>query len=270
MRRRLQRAAQVTIAVSAAIAAVVLQSEAALAATALTSGQWVVPTGVQPATQDYSATATGPYWSAVVFSPGYIQSSDPNTVVDYSMKALDGSGNQLAATTYGPYEPDYVAIDGNIRSSQTYTARVIKNQSNYAGEQYRMVFVNGNTVLNQGTTYIPAATNEPNNAYIRDVYLSAGTSVQITVAGAGVTCPENVGTLYLHAFLLGSNPSVPSTGVQSRNAALTSSESFYQTSFGCGVTLSYDVSRSAWYGLLIFDPDFAQVAINMTSFTPIG
>lgn len=264
MSRRLRRALRPAIAISAVLA-VVAQSGIASAATALTSGEWVVATGAQPNTVDYSATATNPYWSAVVFSPGYIHTSDPNPVVDYTLQALDGSGNQLAATTYGPYEPDYVAIDGNIRPPQTYTARVVKNQSNYAGEQYRMVFLNGNTVLPLGTSYISAATDQPNNAYIRDVYLTASTSVQIVVAQSGVTCPTTYGTLDLHAFLLASDPSVPSTGVQSRSTALASSEDLVQTTDGCAVELHANVYRSAWYGLLIFDADTPQLTVTASS-----
>ncbi len=235
--------------------------------TPLGNGQWVVATGAQPTAADYSAMTTSPYWSAVMFSPGYLQTNNPNPIVDYKMQMFDSSGNQLAqtASTYPSGEPDYIAIDGNIRSPQTYTARVIQNQSNDPGEQYRMVFLNGNTILYPGTTYISAATSQPNNAYIRDVYLNAGTSVEFFVGGSGVICPSNVGTLYLHAFLLGSDPTNPSTGVQSRSSALASSESITQTPSGCGVTLHYNVFRSAWYGLLIFDPDFSQVVITMNS-----
>src|SRR5262249_17339723 len=140
-----------------------------------------------------------------------------------------------------------------------------KNQSNYSGQQYRMVYLDGRQILSPGTTYIPAATNQPNNVYIRDVWLNAGTGNAFFVGGSGVTCPDNIGTLYLHAFLLGSDPGNPASGVQSRSAALASSESVTQTPLGCGVYLHLNVFRSAWYGLLVFDPDYAQVVVTLSS-----
>src|SRR5262245_54233117 len=147
MRRRLLPAALGAAALS--LLAVFTLPGVALAATTLHDGQWVIPTGIQPASKTYKATTTRPFWSVIMLSPGYIQSNDPVSV-DYNMKVYNSTGTRLATTTFDPFEPDYVAIDGNIRSPRTYTARVFKKTSNYSGEQYRLVFVDGKSTVVEG------------------------------------------------------------------------------------------------------------------------
>jgi hypothetical protein len=88
--------------------------------------------------------------------------------------------------------------------------------------------------------------------------------VTIFAGGDNVTCPTNLGTPYLHAFLLGTEPGNPSaTPVQGRSSALSESFSVQQRGTACGVTVSYTAKRNAWYGLLMVDPAFRSPFVDM-------
>src|SRR6185369_13946394 len=134
----------------------------------------------------------------VVLRPGYIQTSDPSVDAEYHLQVPGG-----ASSTNANKIPDWVAIDGNIRSPQDYTARVVRYTNTWLGEQYGITFQDGRSTLPLGQTIVNAPNNgQPNNVYIRDVWLNAGTMNSIFVGGYNVKCPapgSGIGTLYLNA-----------------------------------------------------------------------
>jgi len=216
-------------------------SGVAVAAPALPNSQWVGGSG----STAYSATTTGPYWSAVLADGG-------NGIDGFGVTAV---GTQLGATTFGDF-PDYVAIDGNVRSAQNYTVSVS------AANPYRLEFLNGNTVLNTGLTTLTPPTSDVDNGYIRDVYLYLGNRVQIVVGESAVTCAGTIGTFYTQAYLMGDDTTNP---VQNQASALAHAESPWQTPEGCGVTLTYSsVPRTGWYGLLVFGYGSTPVVVSFS------
>ena len=265
MRGRFSTVVGVALLVLVALLALVTLPGVASAATALADGQWVNPTGSQPSTVDYSVRTTRPYWSVVVLRPGYIQTSDPNVDAEYHLQVPGGASSANANKI-----PDWVAIDGNVRSPQDYTARVVRYKNTWLGEQYGITFQDGRSVLPPGRTIVDAPDNgQPNNVYIRDVWLGADTMNTIFVGGYHVTCPEpgsGIGTLYLNAYLLGSDPANPASGVQSRASALVRKEGgLLQNWSSCGYELQYMVSRAGWYGVLVIDRAFPQVIFDVRS-----
>src|SRR5437773_4212940 len=175
------------------------------AAPGLDSGRWVVPVGVQPDTVDYSTTTTHAYWSVVMLSPQY--RSTPS-VVDYNLAVSDSSGNVLAESTLGDFGKDYVAIDSNHRTQQTYGIQVNKVASNGTEDQYGLMFVDGNTILNRGETIVPARNGGgPGDRWPRaqtfvfDVLLFAGQTATFLVGEHNEKCNivGCIGTLYLDA-----------------------------------------------------------------------
>jgi hypothetical protein len=247
-----------------ALAAVVALPGVATAATTLRSGQWVNPYGRQPATSDYTVTTTRPYWSAVVMRPGYIF-GDGSTLPEYQVQLLNTSRAALASSLLDWYWPNFVAVDGNVRPAQSYVARVVRIQDDDADEQYGLTFVDGGTVSPVGSSTIqrPPST-QPNDAYVRDVWVPANQTVTITVGGAGVKCPDSLGTLYLHAYLLASDPAEPSSPVQGAQSAMAESSDVFQNGADCAVRVSAVTTRAAWYGLLIFSPGFAALSVTVT------
>jgi hypothetical protein len=248
----------------ATLAAVFAMPGVATAATVLNSGQWVNPYGRQPATSDYTVTTTRPYWSAVVMRPGYIF-GDGNVVPQYQVQLLDGANGPLAASTLDWYWPNFVAVDGNVRPPQSYTARVTKIQDDDTNEQYGLTFVDGGTVAPIGTSTIQAPpSGQRNDVYLRDVWVPAGQSVTVTVGLTGVTCPDAIGTLYLHAYLLASDPANPSSPVQGAQSALAQSAGVFQNGADCAVRINKVTTRAAWYGLLIFAPGAATMSVTVS------
>jgi hypothetical protein len=248
-------AAALTIAAVVAIPGGV----ASASPTVLNSGQWADPYGRQPVVADYAVTTTGPYWSVAFTRPGYIQQTNYKLAPSYLLHVLDGTGTPIAASgMLYDGSVNFVAIDGNIRAAQAYTARMNKIQDDAASEQYGLTFINGDTVAPVGTsTIVPPASGQPNNAYVRDVWVPSGQIVSISVGGVGVTCPDAYGTLYLQAYLLGSDPAKPATAVQGlQDAVITKGQTVYQNGANCEVRLTAVTSRAAWYGLVIMDPGY--------------
>lgn len=224
-------------AAAIALGLVATLSSVASAAPDLPDSQWVSGTG----STTYTATTTAPYWSAVLAGPG---------------NNADGLSVAGTGTTFG-FDPDYVAIDGNVRAAQHYTVSVSTLNP------YRLEFLNGHTILNAGLTTLTPPTTDIDNGYIRDMYLYAGNRVQIVVGESGVTCAGPFGTFYTQAYLLGDDPATPATAVQNQASALAHAQSPWQTPEGCGVTLTYSsVPRSGWYGLLIFGYGSSPVAVS--------
>jgi hypothetical protein len=249
-------------ACAATLAAVIAMPGVATAATVLYSGQWVNPYGRQPTITDYTVTTTRPYWSAVVMRPGYYFGSDTDHLPKYQMQMLDSTGAPPTSSTLDDYLPNFVAVDGNVRPAQSYAARVIKVQDDDASEQYGLTFVDGGVVASIGTSTIQRPTSgQRNDVYLRDVWVPAHQSVTITVGGVGETCPDAIGTLYLHAYLLASDPADPSSTVQGAQSALVQSAGVFQNGADCAVRITAVTTRAAWYGLLIFSPGFATLSV---------
>lgn len=248
----------------AALAAVLtMPGVAAAAVRVLHNGEWATPNWRQPAISDYTVTTTRPYWSAVVMRPGYIF-GDGSVIPQYQMQILASTGAPPTASTLEYYWPNFVAVDGNVRPAQTYTARVTKIQDDDVSEQYGLTFVDGDTVAPTGTSTIrPPGSGQPNDVYLRDVWVPAHQSVTATVGLVGVSCPDTIGTLYLHAYLLASDPSVPSTAVQGAQSTLADSANVFQDGADCAVRVNAVAARSAWYGLLIFAPGGANLSVNV-------
>ena len=253
-----------TIAAGAALTLVL--PSAAAAAPALVSGEWIVASYPQPVNADYVAQQVSPYWSAVVLQPGYQQGSGADINQNYDLFASDATGNQLlASSTQTPAELDYIAVDSNSPEARTpHTMRVHRAQGTGTSEQYRLTYAATTAVLVAGRTkLVPPPGAQPNNAYIRDIYVQPNATVTVFAGGEGQKCPSNVGTLYLHAFLLGSTAAGRSV-VQSRADALAESFSLQQRGADCGVTVSYKAPKGGWYGLLIVDPAFASPFVDVT------
>jgi hypothetical protein len=249
----------------------------ASAATALGDGQWVTPADdVQPTSTDYSVTTTRPYWSVVFLRNGYpyptsAYSSQPNR---YHLQALDSSGTVLATSDEGLF-PNFVAIDGNIRPAQTYTARVLKQPTGgYPGEQYGLTFLDGKSILPQGRSYLTAPTDtQPDKVYVRDVYLTANMIVTINIAGVNSPCPEPSpvpGPVIkpFQAYLLASDPAKPASAVSGAGSALDHSQQYIESGKHCDIQLSAVTSRSAWYGVVVFAP-FAQMSVDVDSVSDV-
>ncbi|MDQ1646133.1 MAG: hypothetical protein QOJ50_2317 [Cryptosporangiaceae bacterium] len=237
----------------------------AAAAPALAPAAWIVANGTQPALTDYTATPSGPFWSAVVLDPGYQSGDDADPDQDYDLWAYDSAGKGLASSRLGIGEIDYVAIDSNTRTVEPYRVQVQKFHATSTHEQYRLVFASGTLTVGPGRTALAVPPGpQPNNAYVRDIYLRAGSTATVFAAGDNVTCPTSVGTLFLHAFLLGTDPANPATAVQGRPGALARSFSLQQHGTACGVTLTYTAKTAGWYGLLIVDPGFTSPFTDIT------
>jgi hypothetical protein len=261
--RKRMRAYGRVAAVAATFVAVLTMPGVAAAVAVLHNGEWVTPSWRQPASSDYTVTTTRPYWSAVVMRPGYVFGNG-GVIPQYQVQILASAGAPPTASTLEYYWPNFVAVDGNVRPAQTYTARVTKIQDDDVSEQYGLTFVDGDTVAPIGTSTIrPPGSGQPNDVYLRDVWVPAHQSVTITVGLVGATCPDGIGTLYLHAYLLDSDPSVPSTAVQGAQSALADSASVFQDGANCAVRVTAAATRSAWYGLLIFAPGGATLSVNV-------
>jgi hypothetical protein len=253
------------VAVTALPGTAVAAPVAASAASMITSGSWINPVGLQPWVTDYTVTTTRPYWSVILQRPGYVNASEPSQIPSYTLRALNG--NQiLGASNYTDFRPNFVAIDGNIRTAQSYTARIVKISDNNFSEQYGLTFVDGGSILQAGHSAIPDVANgEPNNVVIRDVYLPAGVTVDVTIAESNVTCPQAYGTLALQAYWLVSDPTRPGSAILPRSATLPSAAQLFQRGPDCAVEFSTSIGRPAWYGLLIFKGNHTPLQLDVTT-----
>jgi hypothetical protein len=111
---------------AAAIAVVLLQSQAAYASTSLADGAVV---NTNAATADYTFNTTSYYWSVVALS----------TTVDYDLRLYDSNGTPLGSSTYGTGVTDFVAINSNLRPLGSYRATV----NHFAGTGSYYVLASG-------------------------------------------------------------------------------------------------------------------------------
>lgn len=249
----------------------------AQAATVLADGQWVTPSGdTQPASTDYSVTTTRPYWSVAFLRNGYADPYGSPQPPRYYLQALDSTGAVLATSDQGIF-PNFVAIDGNIRPAQSYTARVLKHPtSGYPGEQYGLTFLDGKSIIPLGRSYLTApaggtpAGTARGNVYVRDVFLTANTIDTINIAGLNSPCVEpspSPGAPLVEPFqtyLLASNPASPASAVSGAVSALDHSQHYIESASSCDIQLSAVITRSAWYGVVILAP-FAQMSVDVVS-----
>jgi hypothetical protein len=268
-----RRRAQFILAAAAlTLATVFAQPGVAQAATVLSDGQWVNPFGTdQPANTDYSVTTTGPYWSVVFLRNGYIDDEgDVAEPARYSLRALDSTGAQLASSNQGIF-PSFAAIDGNIRSAQTYTARVVRNypeDNTPIGEQYGLTFQDGKSVLPSGRSYLTVPTGKPDDkVYVRDVYLNANTISTINfTSNQGEFCPRSTKPVVsIQAYLLASDPAKPASAVQDPQSALDHSDYLFPSGTACEVQLAATISRSAWYGVVLLTTFQGQIMVDVNS-----
>jgi hypothetical protein len=269
-----RRARFVLAAAAVALLAVFAEPGVAQAATVLGDGQWITPNGdVQPTSTDYSVTTTRPYWSVAFLRNGYVYPGDDRISQKprYYLQALNSTGTVLATSDQG-FFPNFVAIDGNIRPAQTYTARVLKHATaGYSGEQYGLTFEDGNSIIPQGRSYLTAPTGtEPDKVYVRDIFLNANTIDTINIAAQNSPCPEpspapNVPTVEpFQTYLLASDPANPASAVSSASSALDHSQQYIESAASCDLQLSAVITRSAWYGVVVFAP-FAQMSVDVYS-----
>jgi hypothetical protein len=255
------------LAATLAVAMTLAMPGVASAATTLTSGTWVNRSGRQPATADYRIATTGPYWSVAFVRPGYLLDSPP-VLPAYTEQVLDGTGSALASSQLGTNGMvAFAAIDGNLRTPQNYTVRMKKINDSARDEQYGLVFVNGDQVAARGTSIIHrAAGTEPNNVYVRDIWVEANSVVRVTVAGLGMTCSDTVGTLDLQAYIM--RPPAQGTApfaVEPAEKASNHSLELVQNGPNCQVDTYSLTSPGAWFGLVIMAPrSYGDLAVTVT------
>jgi hypothetical protein len=271
-----RRARLVLVGAALTLLAVFAQPGIAQAATVLADGQWVTPVGAaQPAVTDYSVTTTRPYWSVAFLRYGYTDVWGDPQPPKYYLQALDSAGAVLATSDQGTF-PSFVAIDGNIRSAQTYTARVLQHAAgSYSGEQYGLTFQDGKSILPLGRSYLAAPTGtQHGNVYVRDVFLNAGTIDTINIAGRNEPCPllspspDPLQAQPFQTYLLASDPAKPASAVVGAASALDHSQYYIPNGGSCDIQLSATITRSAWYGVVVFAP-FAQMSVDVDSVSDV-
>jgi hypothetical protein len=197
------------------------------------------------ATQTFTITTSGPFWSVVAVRPP--------TGMDYDLRLLR-DGTQIATSAYGPSEVDFIAIDTNqLPRTTTYQATVVPY--NGATGTYTVDFSNPQILMppSGASGYVDL----PNGQYIvvRDVWLNAGTNYGL-LAG-----------LAPYVFLMGDDPANSTTWVRNRQQAVARTN--VTGSHKCA---RYLAPRSGWYGAVAIDwfPDHAGNTTQKYYVQPIG
>jgi hypothetical protein len=217
---------------------------------------WFFGNGAQPLVDDYTIYTTRQYWSIVVLNSDFLGGG---TNLDYDLDVLS-FGNVLGSSQeFAPFA-DFIAIDSNLRAPQPYTARVRQFLGTTTGPQYQIEYHEGNRTLSAGRTVLPADGSR--HAFVADIFVPAGRTVRVTVAKDIAFCPNTLGPNFFNVFLMASNPAAP---VQGRNAAESLSKQAHPGEPGpCGLTISDTVSRTGYYGLVIYQQVFEQTLIDIS------
>src|SRR5256885_1870817 len=181
---------------AAAIAVVVVLSQSgfAEAATSLPHDTLITANNAQPTDKDYSFSTTRRFWSVVLLNTS---ENDP-TDLDYDL-AVRKSGTTLATSSQSFPQLDFVAINSHLRAPQSYTARVHRFRGSSSGAQYTIEYTEGSKTFPAGRT-VMSASSRP--VFIRDLPISAGQTVNVSVAKDIPFCPNGIGPDYFHVFLM--------------------------------------------------------------------
>jgi hypothetical protein len=212
---------------------------------------------------DWAFTTQRPYWTLVTTHQG------PTWDFDLAVyqKAGENAGTRLASSALPQGLDDFVAIDSNIRSPQSYVARVSKYTGNPTPNdwEYTLRLNQGDTVLGRGRTELDTRFNH--FSYVRDVWIAAHQTATLTISpNSGVCFPSSPSRPEsFEAFLMASDPANPASAVQRRTEAAASTRlNITGTIHDCAMTLTYTAPRSAFYGLVLVlsYPEFMVVDYN--------
>lgn len=207
----------------------------------------------------YSVTTHERYWSVVATTGS--QASDAD------LKVTDAAGKRLATSATANVNnkiTEWAAVDGNSgrRAPGTYYAKVTGHPGVEApGElsKHLAQFVDGSHALSTTTPNVDQAIGYPASQNwlvdVRDVYLPAGATIRLTVAGS-------VSAVHL----VGSDAGNAATYVRTRTSTLASI-AVPEDAPTPGV-LVYTANKAGWYGV-VFESQFwsgaatARVAVAL-------
>ncbi|WP_326722171.1 hypothetical protein OHT59_24960 [Streptomyces sp. NBC_00243] len=182
--------------------------------------------------QNFSLNTAVQSWSVVALRP-----SNPN---DFNLLLYDDRAQTsvLGGSALGGQTVDFVAIDSNLRPVGDYYPRVSLFQGGPG--TYTIESVMGFTTLQPGSS-TSFHLDDSQVAAVQDTPLTAGVPVTITLT---TTSPISVASL----FVMGDDPSAPSTFVQSRSSAVASAVG--SNSGGQPVSVTFTPTRTGEYGIV--------------------
>ncbi|MFD4555562.1 hypothetical protein ACFWP5_14780 [Streptomyces sp. NPDC058469] len=167
----------------------------------------------------------------------------PLAPADYDLKVYDDraqtSPNLLARSDFFNQAVDFVAIDSNLRPVGDYYPQVVQ----FAGAvSYYVEYASGFQTLQ------PASSNtfhldDSQPAAVQDTDLTAGVPVTISLTEASVISTASL-------FIMGDDPSTPSTFVQGRGSAVAFKAA--DPIFGGPVSVTFTPTRTGRYGVLVW------------------
>lgn len=162
---------------------------------------------------------------------------------DYNLSVYDDraqtSPNLLASSVAAKQSVDFVAIDSNLRPLGDYYPQVVEFQGTH--QTYYVEYAVGFQTLQ------PASSNtfhldDSQPAAVQDTVLTAGVPVTISLTESSVISTASL-------FIMGDDPSAPSTFVQGRGSAVASAVA--DPIFGGPVSVTFTPTRTGRYGVVV-------------------
>jgi hypothetical protein len=185
------------------------------------------------ATESYRFNTTQNFWSVVAVRP-------PSFGGDTDLLLWDNPGLPvvfLKDSRRTGADVEFVAIDSNLRPFGDYAAWAAHAQA--STDQYQIELAQGRDSIGVGQSQTVVLSDQQ-FVLVRDIFLSAGQSVSLTVIPLNGQNPE--------LYLMRSDPNDPATWI--RNSAEAASSS---TGNGPGSSESvfYTAPTSGWYGMVV-------------------
>ncbi|WP_327401900.1 hypothetical protein OG194_18160 [Streptomyces sp. NBC_01288] len=173
----------------------------------------------------------------------YVVALRPLGQTNYDLRVYDDraqtSPNLLASSVLAKQSVDFVAIDSNLRPVGDYYPQVVEAQGTH--QSYYVEYTAGfHTLQPASSSTFHLDDSQP--AAVEETVLTAGVPVTISLTEASAISTASL-------FIMGDDPSTPSTFVQGRGSAVASAVA--DPIFGGPVSVTFTPTRTGRYGVVV-------------------